>query len=128
MGFIIEVDNPYKNVQPGVRPPLVKGMFVEVELKGNPSSGNLVIPRSSVHNQHAYVVNDQKRLERRLVTTELSGSSYVVVKEGLIAGEKVVVSDLSPAIDGMLLEPVIDTDMSERIINDAKANAKGVIK
>lgn len=125
MGFIIEVDNPYKNVQPGVRPPLVKGMFVEVEIKGKPSPGKLVIPRSAVHNQNVYFVNEQNRLERRLVEIELSGSSYVVVKDGLNAGERIVVSDLSPAIDGMLLEPVLDKDMSQRIISEASASVKG---
>jgi multidrug efflux system membrane fusion protein len=121
IGFIIEVDNPYKNVQPGVRPPLIKGMFVEVEIKGKPSPGKLVIPRSAIQNHHVYVINEQNRLERRLVSTELSGSSYVVVNEGLKAGERVVVSDLSPAIEGMLLKPVIDKDMTKRLINEADA-------
>jgi len=67
------------------------------------------------------VINEQNRLERRLVSTELSGSSYVVVNDGLKAGERVIVSDLSPAIDGMLLKPVIDKDMTKRLINEADA-------
>ena len=126
IGFIVEVNNPYKNVQPGVRPPLIKGMFVEVEIKGKPTPGKLVIPRSAVQNHHVYLVNGQNRLERRLVATELSGSSYVVVNEGLQADERIVVSDLSPAIDGMLLKPVIDKDMTERLINEANANAEDI--
>ena len=32
VGVIVEVDDPYEGVRPGVRPPLVKEMFVEVEI------------------------------------------------------------------------------------------------
>jgi RND family efflux transporter MFP subunit len=124
-GFIIEVDAPYKNVQPGVKPPLVKGMFVEVEIRGMPSPGKLVLPRSAVNNQHVYLVNDQNRLERRSIKAEPGGSGYVVVKEGLQAGERVVISDLVPAIEGMLLDPVEDKDALKRLVIEAEANAKG---
>jgi multidrug efflux system membrane fusion protein len=124
VGFIIEVDNPYKNVQPGVRPPLVKGMFVEVEIRGTSTPGRLVIPRSAVNDHHVYVVNNENRLERRLVKLQLRGANYVVVQEGLTAGERIVISDLSPAIDGMLLEPVVDDDTLQRLISQAEANEK----
>ena len=33
LGAIVEVDQPYTGVQPGVHPPLVKGFFVEVDLQ-----------------------------------------------------------------------------------------------
>ena len=32
VGLIVTVDNPYDTLRPGLRPPLVKGMFTEVEL------------------------------------------------------------------------------------------------
>ncbi|WP_455366405.1 efflux RND transporter periplasmic adaptor subunit [Kaarinaea lacus] len=125
VGFIVEVNDPYKNVQPGVRPPLVKGLFVEVEIRGTPSPGKLVIPRSALNDHQVYVVNSDNRLERRKVKVQLRGSNYVVVQEGLTAGERVVISDLSPAIDGMLLDPVLDNETLQRLINQAEANEKG---
>jgi RND family efflux transporter MFP subunit len=124
VGFIIEVDNPYKNVQPGIRPPLIKGMFVEVEIRGTSSPGKLVIPRSALNDHHVYVVNNENRLERRMVTVQLRGADYVVVQEGLTAAERIVISDLSPAIDGMLLNPVPDNDALQRLVNQAEANEK----
>lgn len=123
VGFIIEVDKPYDNVQPGKRPPLVKGMFVEVELQGSPIADKLVLPRSALHNQHVYVVDEQNRLQRRTVKAATGGDNYLLIESGLNVGERVVVSDLLPAIEGMLLEPVLDNDALQRLMDEAQAKA-----
>jgi RND family efflux transporter MFP subunit len=123
VGFIVEVDNPYANVQPGVKPPLVKGMFVEVEIRGKPMKNKLVIPRAALNDHHIYVADSYNRLQRRAVQTRPGGPNYVIVLNGLQAGERVVISDLSPAIEGMLLEPVIDNETLERLVIEAAANA-----
>jgi len=115
LGIIVEVDDPYAGVQPGIRPPLVKGMFVDVELRGRPRPGTLVIPRVALFGEHVYVVGAGNRLERREVMIGFSGESYFAIAEGLSAGERIVVSDLVPAIDGMLLEPVDDPDTLARL-------------
>ena len=121
LGVIVEVDKPYSNIQPGVRPPLVKGFFVRVELLGRPRPDKLVIPRSALHEGHVYVVNSDNRLQRRRVTTEIDAASYYSVIEGLQAGERIVVSDLIPAIDGMLLDPVDDPETALRLARAARA-------
>jgi membrane fusion protein, multidrug efflux system len=54
VGIIVEVDRPYGDVRPGERPPLVKGLFVEVELRGRPAAGRLVIPRLALHAERVY--------------------------------------------------------------------------
>ncbi|MGD8594397.1 MAG: efflux RND transporter periplasmic adaptor subunit [Gammaproteobacteria bacterium] len=121
IGVIVEVKNPYKDVQPGVKPPLVKGMFVEVEIRGKPMADKLVIPRSALDNQHVYVADAYNRLERRAVQTKPGGATFVIVESGLQAGERVVISDISPAISGMLLEPVVDNETLTSLVNAAGA-------
>ena len=119
------MDNPYQNIQPGVKPPLVKGMFVEVEIKGTPVPDQIVVPRSTVTNDLVYVVDETNRLQRREVKTKLAGANFLVVESGLTVGERIVVSDILPAIDGMLLEPVNDSETLKRLIGEAQANPEG---
>jgi len=125
LGIIVEVDNPYAGVRPGIRPPLVKGMFVDVELRGRPRPDSLVIPRDALHGQQVYLVDSDNRLQRRAIKTGISGVSYYTVIEGLTGGERIVVSDLIPAIDGMLLDPIDDPDTTARLAEAVSANAGG---
>ena len=50
----------------------------------------------------------EDRLAFRPVVLGPTQSDFVVVREGLEGGERVVVSDLVPAIEGMLLAPRLD--------------------
>ncbi len=124
MGVIVEVDQPYARVQPGKRPPLVKGLFVNVELKGTPYRDAIVIPLSALHDQMVYVVDAEKRLQRRPVTTAARGADYVIIKDGLKAGEQIVLSDLAPAIDGMLLATVDDEETLQQLLASVKGDSK----
>ena len=119
VGVIVEVDEPYRQAQPGIRPPLVKGMFVEVELRGKPRSDVLIIPRSALHGGLTYVVHRESRLAMRKVEIGLIQPGFAVIKTGLQAGERVVISDLIPAIEGMALDPVLDQDALAQLLKQA---------
>jgi len=121
IGVTVEVLGPYAMVQPGVRPPLIKGMFVDVELKGRPRPGSLVVPIAALNNGVVYVVDQENRLEIRPIKAGMIGSEYAVIESGLEADERIVVSDLVPAIQGMLLEPVSDATSLNRLIKLATA-------
>ncbi|MDH3228590.1 MAG: efflux RND transporter periplasmic adaptor subunit [Alphaproteobacteria bacterium] len=125
-GVVVAVDEPYKFVEVGRRPPLAKNMFVEVELQGRPVPGRLVVPRAALHDGMVYVVGDGSRLERRPVQVGAHQSGFVIVDSGLAAGEIIVVTDLTPAIDGMLVDPVEDTALRDRLI--AAATGQGAIR
>lgn len=120
VGVIVEVDDPYRQAQPGIRPPLVKGMFLEVKLRGKPRDDVLVVPRAALHGRQVYVVGNDNRLELRDVDVGLVQADFIVIKTGLRAGEQVIVSDLVPAIEGMALEPVNDPDALDRLLRQAK--------
>ncbi len=117
MGVIVEVDEPYENAIPGVRPPLVKGMFVEVEIQGKPIVNQVVIPRTALHEDKVYLVDSDNRLEIREVEVDVVDSEFVSIGSGLEGGEKLIVSDLIPAIKGMLLSTINDETLSNNLIS-----------
>jgi RND family efflux transporter MFP subunit len=119
MGVVVAVDNPYDKVKPGYRPPLSKGMFVQVVLRGKSQKQQLLVPRSAVRNGMLYLVDEDSRLRRQPVSVLFSQGDISVIGEGLEPGAKVVVSDLVPAVEGMLLEVQVDDELS------ATLNTKG---
>lgn len=120
IGLVVAVDEPYRLVEVGRRPPLTKNMFVEVELHGRPIPDSLVVPRVALHDGMVYIVGKENRLERRKVSVGAHQSDFVVVNDGLAAGDVVVVTDLAPAIDGMLLDPVEDEPLRARLVAAAR--------
>ena len=125
IGAIVEVDRPYEKASPGERPPLVKGMFVEAELRANPLSGQIVIPRAALHEGSVYLAGEDNRLEIRPVKTRIVQGDKAVIQEGVKAGERVVVSDLSPAIANMLLDPVEDGELAGTLAEAASGTEAG---
>jgi len=115
VGVIVEVNNPYANIQPGVRPPLGKGLFVEVIFKGTTKPGQLVVPIDAIHQNSVYIVNQENRLQIRKVDLDIKNGSYVVVKNGIKAGEQLIVSDLIPAIEGMKLTSEVDETAATKL-------------
>ena len=126
VGLVIAVDKPYEQAIPGKRPPLVQGMYCEAELRGEVRKAQIVIPRSALHNGHVYVVGTDTRLGRRKVEVAFAQSSFLCLKDGLQEGETLVVSDPTPAIEGLLVEPVVDERLQQRLIS--QATAEGALK
>jgi multidrug efflux pump subunit AcrA (membrane-fusion protein) len=124
IGIIVEVDNPYGSVIPGSKPPLIKGFFVEVHLHGAPRADSLVVPRSALHNQQVYLVNEQNRLEIKKIQVELFQPEFAIISNSkqndnskpISAGDKLIISDLVPAIKGMLLAPQEDKETTQHLM------------
>ena len=131
LGVIVAVDDPYGKAIIGKRPPLVKNMFVEVELRGRAKPDRVVIPYSAVHRSEegadiVYLVDDQHRLRRREISLGAVQGDIAVIRDGLAAGDQLVLTDLIPAIEGMLLAPEEDKDSWEKI--RLAASGEGDIK
>ena len=120
----IAVDNPYKDLIPGKRPPLMTNMYVEVELKGRALQNRWAVPRSAVHDQKVYICTPENRLEIREVKVEFNMGDEAVISEGFKAGEKLVLTDLVPAIEGMLLKPVQAESVRELLKQQALGETK----
>ena len=119
VGVIVAVDDPYRQAIPGERPPLVKNMYVEVEVRGRPRPGAVVIPRGALHGREIRTVDSEDRLRIREVEVDFIQTNFVVIASGLEAGERVVVSDLPFAADGMRLAPVDDEEARSSLVAEA---------
>jgi multidrug efflux pump subunit AcrA (membrane-fusion protein) len=107
IGIIVTAEDTWKSAIPGQRPPLSKGMFVE--------AAQIVVPRSALHGRSLYLADKENRLVIRPIETGLTQDSNVVVNSGVEAGDKIIVSDLLPAIEGMLLRVSRDQALEARI-------------
>ena len=119
IGVIVAVDQPYRQVESGRRPPLVKNMYVEVELRGPPRPKAVVIPRAALDGKRVYVAGPDDRLNRREVEVQFAQTNFVVVRSGLAPLERVVISDLPFAVEGMRVRPVVDRDATESLVAEA---------
>lgn len=113
IAMVVRVQDPYGQIVPGKRPPLLKGMYVKVSLMSDAINA-LVVPRHAVHSGKLYVVADDNTLVLRDVDV-VTQDDIAVVRSGLKDGEKVVVTDLIPAVQGMKLEPVASEEAENEL-------------
>ncbi|MCX4244238.1 efflux RND transporter periplasmic adaptor subunit [Paraliomyxa miuraensis] len=115
VGVVVTIADPYRAGRTERKPPVVPGMYMEVELQGRAREACLAVPRSALHGDVLYVVDQDSRLARRTVELELRQPEYACIAKGLSAGEQVVLTDLVPAIEGMLLDPVTDEEAGTKL-------------
>ena len=113
--IFIAVSSPYEKMEQGVRPPLMPNLYCEVELQGRSRADRYLVPINAVHDGRVYLLNKESRLSSQPVTVEMVMDDYAVIHEGLQPGEMVVLTDLVPAIEGMLLTPIADSQAADRI-------------
>ncbi len=111
IGIVIGVTNKPRIENGRPRPPVLEGAFCKVTLRGESLGERIVVPRSALHGSTVYVVDQQNRLAEREVKLEFTQEDVAVIASGLQAGERVIVSDPSPAVEAMLIEPVEDTEL-----------------
>jgi multidrug efflux pump subunit AcrA (membrane-fusion protein) len=120
LGIIVSVANPYEQIKPGVKPPLMKGMYTEILLQGK-SRDVFLVPRDALHEHEVFISGNENRLERRAIVPVQLQDKMALFATGLNAGEKVIVSDLFPAIPGMILKPVLDERIQQQIADWVEA-------
>jgi RND family efflux transporter MFP subunit len=123
MAVVVAVDDPYGKIIPGERPPLSKGMFVEVVLRGRGETPRVVLPRYALRNGAVLIADEEDRLRRRPVEVLFEQGDWSVIAAGVEPGERVVLSDLVPVVDGMLLAPELDADAAASLA-DLRATAE----
>ena len=122
LGIVVAVDKPYAKVIPGKRPPLLKGMFTQVEIS-TPANDALVIPYKALHQGRVYLVGADGKLEIRPVEVLLLQGEMAVIDKGLRAGDQLIVNDLIPVIPGMPLKARIDNVLE----TDLRSAASGLV-
>lgn len=100
INVIAQVALPYAPVND--RPPLSIGLFVEAEIHGKQVDNVVVLPRSALRGANqVYVVDNDNRLRFRDIDVLRIVADQVYIKGGLQPGERVCISALENALDGM---------------------------
>lgn len=119
LGLVIAVEKPYEGVIPGIRPPLLKGMFTSVKILA-PAKPTLVIPRKAVHQGRVYVVTADNTLAIRPIKILFNqGELVVIADQDLKEGEQIIISDVIPVMEGLPLKPISADGYQQQLIADA---------
>ena len=89
------------------KPNLPIGLFVEAKIDGITLKNIFEIPINSIsEDNEVYIIDKDNQLELRELTILKKYSEFVIIKNGLKAGERLVTSKLSTASDGIKVNPV----------------------
>jgi len=102
IAMVVRIEDPYGQIVVGKRPPLLKGMYVSVNLMSDQIE-SLIVPRHAVHGGQLYVATPEGTLSLRDVEVVTQGD-MAIVQKGLAEGERVILTDLVPAVDGMAID------------------------
>jgi RND family efflux transporter MFP subunit len=111
--ILVEVQDPLRRrAGSGNGPPLLIGEYVRVEIKGRQLDNVFAVPRNALRDDgKIWLVKQDKTLDIIDVTAVWRGADTVLLRDGLKAGDKIVVSDLSAPVPGMQLR--LDQDESQ---------------
>jgi multidrug efflux pump subunit AcrA (membrane-fusion protein) len=103
--LLVAVDDPLDlQAEGGRRPVLLIGEYVRVEIEGEQLRDIYRIPRAALHNDsEVWIVDAESRLAIRPVKTVWRDEESVVVQDGFMPGEQLVVSGLAAPVAGMPL-------------------------
>lgn len=116
MTVVVEQDPGARLAEDG--PPLSAGSFCRVEIRAAPREV-IVIPRSALRDGDAFWIDGENRLRRTPLDIEFHQGELSVVRSGLEAGAQLVVSDATPAIEGELIDPVLDAALTAAVAQEA---------
>jgi multidrug efflux pump subunit AcrA (membrane-fusion protein) len=119
LGLVVAVEKPYEGIIPGIRPPLLKGMYTSVEILA-PAKPMLVIPRKAVHQGRVYLATVDNTLAIRPVKVLFNQGDVVVIAEqnqsiGVAEGEYIIISDVIPVMEGLPLKPIIADSYQQQL-------------
>lgn len=118
VGIMVSVSDSYKNVLPGVRPPLLEGMYMKVILAGKPKD-MLILPRFALHNKQVFTIDAQNLLQRvTLEKPQYHGDLLLVEpskEQVLQKNDRIITTDVFPAVEGMEVTPILDDIATKQI-------------
>jgi hypothetical protein len=97
-------------------------MYVRVRLTAE-DDPRLVVPAAAVHDGEVYRLDAEDRLRRVAVEVAFEQHDMAIIASGLAAGDRVIVDDPIPALDGMRVAPRRDTALEARLRDQAAGEA-----
>ncbi|MEM6991935.1 MAG: efflux RND transporter periplasmic adaptor subunit [Myxococcota bacterium] len=109
---LVAVDDPLGlKLEPGQRPtPLLVGTYVQVQLEGRVLEDVVPLPRRALRDdERVFVIGTDGKLATRRIEIAWRERGRVLVKTGLEKGDRVVLTPLPMATDGMVVEVAPET-------------------
>ncbi len=102
---VARVEKPYTPRKPG-SPPLMVGMYVRAVIHGKPADSVILAPPEAVRGRNTVLVVDgEDRLRVRKVEILRRTPRGFVVSRGIRPGERICLTDVRPAVEGMRVKP-----------------------
>ena len=97
-----------ESIQSKELPPLMVGLFVQAQISGRRVEDVIIVPRVALReNNQVLVLDDDNSLHFRKVNVLRIQRNNVLINQGLKSGDKVCVSSLPFAVDGIKVNPVM---------------------
>ncbi|WP_394495358.1 efflux RND transporter periplasmic adaptor subunit [Shewanella sp. ENK2] len=121
IGFYLEVEQDFNDMDLVKRPPLTNGMFVTAYIHGYPSE-QFVIPEKALHGDQIYVMDLEGKLQIIEVKVVYRTDKGVAIESQsttapLTQNMQIVTNDLIPAIAGMSLKVAQQNSQSDEELN-----------
>lgn len=104
MGITVQVENDAVNYNPKIQPPLLKDMYVRIDITA-PGKPAFVVPENSIQQDKLFIIDSENRLKVVPVSVSFSLNGYSVIEAEVNEGDRVVTTDLLVPVEGMLLIP-----------------------
>jgi RND family efflux transporter MFP subunit len=106
--LVVMVEDPYQRGTITPRSELQNGLFVDVEIHGEEIADIISIPRKALHTDNlVWIADSENHLDLRTVDILRREKQQILIKGGVQSGEKLVLTTLSGATEGILLRPVL---------------------
>ena len=106
--LVVMVEDPYQQSDATQKAELQNGLFVDVEIHGEKVTNIISIPRKALHADNlVWIADNENHLRLRTVEILRREKQQILIKDGVQAGEKLVLTTLSGATEGILLRPVL---------------------
>ena len=125
--LVARVEDPYGQSGTTGSAPLAVGLFVDAEIQGRRVENVFVLPRMALRTDTGsdlvYVVDTGDRLRFKSVDVLRAKRDDVVIGGGLRPGDRVCVSPLAAAVDGMAVRIVSDPEAEGRLGRQQQSTA-----
>jgi RND family efflux transporter MFP subunit len=115
IGLTVKVMNKRGNFNPKIEAPLLKDMYVKVDVTGD-SQTTLVVPSRALHGNKLYVVADDNLLHIREVEIAYEQGDFSAIKSGVKVNESIVLSDILAPTEGMKIRRAADNDKQPEVV------------
>ena len=111
---IIRVPQPSTDEEQDVngfrRIPLPIGLYVEADIEGRTVENIISLPRSVIRNNNQVLIVDaENKMHYREVEIFRLEEQQVLISSGILPGERICISPIQAVVDGMAVQPVVQS-------------------